>query len=470
MKSIVFIPPLIKQKPSKLWYKFPKICYNPTNTFQSRLVRFFKTMTKNNTTPNKSQQTLRVLHTSDWHLGKRLHNQHRYDEFANFLDWLINAINENDVDLLIVAGDVFDTMTPSNKAQELYYRFLGQVAKSHCRHVIITAGNHDSPTFLDAPKSILNALNIKVIGTASPNIDDELLLLNNHQEPEAIVLAVPYLRDRDVRSSGSYDDIHHKEYDTALGIANHYQTLSKHAKKLQQDILEKLNKKIPIIATGHLFVAGSHISSKDDGMRELYVGTLGQISASIFDDGMDYVALGHIHAPQKVANCEHIRYCGSPIAMGFGEIGKQKQVLLIDFDCTCPTVHSLSVPVFQQLAQITGDWEQICTQLTELINQNTSVWTEIIYTGQELRPNLASDIREMLAHSQVLALNIQNRTLYQKALNAQPKQLSLKQLSEMEVFEQLLDKKEVFDDEIKPLKHAYQTLLNHLHDTDWHKD
>lgn len=423
-------------------------------------------------TPKSPKTTLRLLHTSDWHLGKRLHQEQRYQEFADFLAWLINAINEQHVDMLIVAGDIFDTMTPSNKAQELYYRFLGQVAKTACRHVIIVAGNHDSPTFLDAPKSILNALDIKVIGTASDDIHDELLILDKHGEPEAIVLAVPYLRDKDVRDSGSFDDIANKEYDTIQGIAKHYQRLSEHAKKERQRILQAFNKKIPIIATGHLFVAGSQISSKDDGMRELYVGTLGQISADIFDDSLDYVALGHIHAPQKVANQERIRYCGSPIALGFGEINKPKQVLLVDFDdSNQPNIQALPVPIFQKLARITGDWAEISEQIQQLIKQNQSIWLEVIYTGQELRPMLSQDVRELLDGTQVLALNIQNRTLYEQSLNAQqPPTMNLKQLSEMDIFERLLDKKDITDDERHGLKQAYQTLLLAIHHHDSNAD
>lgn len=424
--------------------------------------------------PKKSKSTLRVLHTSDWHLGKRLYNQQRYDEFTHFLDWLINAINDNAVDILIVAGDIFDTMTPSNKAQELYYQFLGQVAKSSCHNIVIISGNHDSPTFLDAPKSILNALNIKVIGTTSGHIDDELLILSQDDTPKAIVLAVPYLRDKDIRNSGSFDDIKNKEHDTIIGITNHYQTLTNHAKQAQSDILEKFNKKIPIIATGHLFVAGSHISSKDDGMRDLYVGTLGQISASIFDDCIDYVALGHIHAPQRVAECEHIRYCGSPIAMGFGEIGKTKQVLIVDFNpdhqTTKPSIHPLAVPVFQMLIKITGDWQKISSELAELMAKNTSIWVEIIYTGQELRPTLTQDIREFIDGSQILALNIQNRTLHQRVLGSKPKPMNLKQLKETDIFEQLLTTKNISSDEKLFLTQAYQALLADIHHTDHNID
>lgn len=421
--------------------------------------------------PKPSTTTLRVLHTSDWHLGKRLHQQQRYEEFVEFLDWLVDCINTQAVDVLIVAGDVFDTMTPSNKAQELYYRFLGMVAKSSCRHIIITAGNHDSPTFLDAPKSILTFLNIHVIGMASSQVDDELLILNNDGIPEAIILAVPYLRDKDVRDSGIFDDIKNKEYDTISGIANHYKKLATHAKEQQARILTKHHKKVPIIATGHLFIAGSHTSSHDDGMRELYVGTLGQVSASIFDEAIDYVALGHIHAPQKVAGCEHIRYCGSPIAMGFGEVGKSKQVLIIDFtDEQPPKIHTLPIPVFQRLARITGDWDDIINELTQLYDEPNSIWVEVIYTGSALRPTLTQDIRELLKDTNILALSIQNQALYKKTLAVQPTALNIKSLSEMDIFTQLLDKKGIDEGEQTQLKTAYQILLSAVHDSDQHAE
>lgn len=418
--------------------------------------------------PKKS--ALRILHTSDWHLGKRLYQEQRYDEFAKFLDWLIHTLNEHDVDILIVAGDIFDTMTPSNRAQELYYQFLGNAAKSSCRHIIITAGNHDSPTFLDAPKSILRALNVQVIGTASDDINDELLVLYQGDTPEAIILAVPYLRDKDVRTSKSFDDIANKEYDTIQGITRHYQTLSNQAKKTQDDILNQFSKKIPIIATGHLFVAGASISSKDDGMRDLYIGTLGQISVQTFDDCIDYVALGHIHAPQKVAGYNHIRYCGSPIAMGFGEMSKKKQVLIIDFDNknTQPTVSTLDIPVFQKLVRISGDWVQINQTLANLIKNNQNIWVEIIYTGNEIYPNLVQDIHSLLKDSLVTALNIQNKTRYQQSFHTHHATIDLKQLTETQVFETLLDKNTMSCKERCSLRQAYQTLLVNLYDTEHH--
>ena len=95
---------------------------------------------------------MKILHTSDWHLGRSLYGKKRYDEFSEFLDWLGKTIEEECIDLLLVAGDIFDTSTPSNRAQKLYYRFLCRVAGSCCRHIVVIAGNHDSPSFLNAPK------------------------------------------------------------------------------------------------------------------------------------------------------------------------------------------------------------------------------------------------------------------------------------------------------------------------------
>ncbi|WP_152513987.1 exonuclease SbcCD subunit D C-terminal domain-containing protein [Psychrobacter aquaticus] len=276
-------------------------------------------------------KALNVLHTSDWHLGRRLYGRLRYDEFAAFLNWLQDTISAQHVDVLIVAGDVFDTMTPSNKAQALYYEFLGKVSKSCCQHVVIVAGNHDSPTFLDAPSHVLKFLNVHVIGTACEDLNDEVLVLDDvNGTPHCIIAAVPYLRDRDVRSSQAGESGQIKDANVIAGIRAHYDKVADIAKVKQVELIEAHQRHIPIIATGHLFAAGGQ-TTDDDGVRELYVGSLGKVSADMFDAGFDYVALGHLHVPQRVGGREHIRYSGSPIAMGFGEARQQKQVLLVQF-------------------------------------------------------------------------------------------------------------------------------------------
>ncbi len=274
---------------------------------------------------------LTILHTSDWHLGRRLYGRMRYDEFEAFLSWLQDAISAQKVDVLIVAGDIFDTMTPSNRAQALYYEFLGKVSKSCCQHIVIVAGNHDSPTFLDAPSNVLKFLNVHVIGTACEDLNDEVLVLDDADgTPHCIIAAVPYLRDRDVRSSSAGESADSKDANVIKGIRAHYDEVASIAKAKQAKLVEVHQRHIPIIATGHLFAAGG-TTTEDDGVRELYVGSLGKISADMFDEGFDYVALGHLHVPQRVGGRESIRYSGSPIAMGFGEAKQQKQVLLVQF-------------------------------------------------------------------------------------------------------------------------------------------
>lgn len=274
---------------------------------------------------------LTILHTSDWHLGRRLYGRMRYEEFEAFLSWLQETISAQKVDVLIVAGDIFDTMTPSNRAQALYYEFLGKVSKLCCEHIVIVAGNHDSPTFLDAPSQVLKFLNVHVIGTACDDLNDEVLVLDAVDgTPHCIIAAVPYLRDRDVRGSHAGESADSKDANVIKGIRAHYDEVASIAKARQEHLSDAHQRHIPIIATGHLFAAGSK-TTEDDGVRDLYVGSLGQISADMFDECFDYVALGHLHVPQRVGGCEHIRYSGSPIAMGFGEAKQQKQVLLVEF-------------------------------------------------------------------------------------------------------------------------------------------
>ncbi|MCI5167551.1 MAG: exonuclease subunit SbcD, partial [Candidatus Electrothrix sp. GM3_4] len=167
--------------------------------------------------------TLRILHTSDWHIGRTLYGRHRYDEFAAFFDWLYNTIVEQQVDILLVAGDIFHTTTPSNRAQQLYYDFLCRVAASSCRHLVVTAGNHDSPTFLSAPRELLRALNIHVLATLPSSPAEEVLVLKNQAgEAEAIICAVPFLRDREIRTATAGQDMDDRERDLILGITKHY--------------------------------------------------------------------------------------------------------------------------------------------------------------------------------------------------------------------------------------------------------
>lgn len=411
---------------------------------------------------------MKILHTADWHLGKRLINENRYDEFEAFLLWLLDTIKNQGVEVLIVAGDVFDTMTPSNKSQELYYDFLGKLPKTGCRHAIIVAGNHDSPSFLDAPKRIFRHFNVHVVGKAS--FDDEVIVLHDkNNRPALIVAPAPYLRDKEIRIVSS-DDINQKQHDTVQAIAKYYKTFYERAKQKQQWLWEHDQVRVPMLATGHLFATGAVIGAPDDGMRDLYVGTLGEIGVEVFC-GFDYVALGHIHRPQKVKH-EHIRYSGSPIALGFGEAMQQKQVVLVEFEGLNAKTRPIFVPSFRPLAVLSGSWEDIKAQLVSFKNNTPfEAWFSIDIDDQMLIYNAQEQLEALLDPS-CRILRIRQKLGQAKANAHTLPQKNLAELSPMQVFGACLDSqtdpdgKPLDDNQKQSLTTLYQHLLNHLHNQD----
>ena len=283
---------------------------------------------------------MKILHTSDWHIGRALYGRKRYEEFEAFLNWMAVFIEDENIDVLLVAGDVFDNSTPSNYAQELYYRFLCRAAAASHRHVVVTAGNHDSPSFLNAPKELLKFLNIHVVGCASDSPADELIVLAGpDDEPRLIVCAIPYLRDRDIRTAEAGESNEDKERKIIEGIRDHYRKVYEAAEEKRST----LKKPVPIVAMGHLFTAGGQ-TVDGDGVRELYIGSLAQVGRDVFPEGIDYLALGHLHIPQRVGGSDFIRYSGSPLPIGFGEAGQEKSVALVYFSGNARKVMNIPVP------------------------------------------------------------------------------------------------------------------------------
>ncbi|MBR9909430.1 MAG: exonuclease subunit SbcD [Gammaproteobacteria bacterium] len=413
---------------------------------------------------------MNILHTSDWHLGKTLYGKKRYEEFEAFLNWLVDTITEQAIDVLLIAGDVFDTSAPSNRAQALYYRFLCRVATSTCRHVVVVAGNHDSPTFLNAPRELLRALDVHVIGSACDNPADEVLLLADAQgEAELLVCAVPYLRDRDIRVAEAGESIEDKERKLVDGIRNHYAEVVAEAERQRTE----LGRHIPIVALGHLFTAGGK-TEEGDGVRELYVGSLAHVTASLFPDAIDYLALGHLHVPQKVGGSELMRYSGSPIAMGFGEAKQQKSVCKIAFDNTpgaagaerqAAAVQLINVPVFQPLERIKGNWEQLQARLLELAVLESSAWVEIIYEGEAVISDLREQLDAAVGSSAMEIIRVKNSRIVERVLAQRGADETLDDLDMNDVFARCLDAHEVPQEQRAELLHAYQeTVVSLQHD------
>lgn len=396
---------------------------------------------------------MRILHTSDWHIGRSLYRKRRHEEMRKFLTWLEEVIAQEGVDALLVAGDVFDSATPSNESQELYYRFLQRIACSSCRHVVITAGNHDSPTFLDAPARLLGLLNIHVVGGAKEPSEEVLTLRDEDGRSEAIVCAVPYLRDRDVRAARAGEDFQERQRALVEGIAAHYAAVLEIAR-------ERREEGIPLFLMGHLFATGGAVL-EGDGVRELYVGALVQLEAGLFPSDVSYTALGHLHVPQAVAGRETVRYSGSPLPMSFGEAHQQKSVCLADVEGSSTSVRLLPVPRFQRLERVRGDWNTIQARLLELRFAGDPVWLEVSYEGREPAGDLWGRLRSCLEDCPDLELLcVRDEAKVRRAAGPfmEMGRAGLESLSPLDVFERLLDVHEV--EHREDLRLTYQEALS----------
>ncbi len=405
---------------------------------------------------------MKILHTSDWHIGRSLYGRKRYDEFEAFLNWLADLIQSEGIDVLLLAGDVFDTSTPSNRAQELYYRFLCRVAGSCCRHVIVIAGNHDSPSFLNAPKELLRFLNVHVVGSVSESLEDEVFVLEGESgSAELIVCAVPYLRDRDIRTAEAGESIDDKDRKLIEGMRAHYRDVCAIAERQR----ETLEKHVPIVAMGHLFAAGGQ-TLEGDGVRELYVGSLAHVAQDIFPECIDYLALGHLHVPQQVGSSGKMRYSGSPIPMGFGEAGREKKVLIVEFREEDPVITEISVPCFQPLERIAGDMDKIIARIEELKATSGNAWLEIEYIGDEVAGNLRDVFDEAIADSQMEIRRVKNRRIVEHVIRRMEKEETLDDLDANDVFMRCLDAHGVPDEQRPGLIHVYQETLASLYEED----
>lgn len=298
---------------------------------------------------------VRILHTADWHLGHRLYDRDRTPEHRAALAWLLDTIEAEAIDLLVVAGDVFDVTNPSNQARELYYEFLGQLARTNCAGAVIVGGNHDSPSMLDAPKDLLKSLNLHVVGAARTPVQGEVVKIVSRKHPaeRLLVAAVPYLRERDIRKAKFGETSEERLVGLQEGIRSHYQEVAAAAEALRDDPAT------PIIATGHLFAGGA--SDHAEKSSYIYQADEHNIEGGQFPAVFDYVALGHIHRAQRVGGQERIRYCGSLVPLTFVEGQMIRSVRIVELGKAGEPVVSrqLSVPYFRTLLRLKAGLDEV---------------------------------------------------------------------------------------------------------------
>ena len=287
---------------------------------------------------------MRILHTSDWHIGHRLYERNRIEEHRQFLDWLLTTLQEKAVDVLLVAGDIFDTALPSSEVTDLYYQFLFRLYRDTHAHAVITAGNHDSPMRLAAPREFLKMGRVHVVGLASKPAECVFNLPS--ENPSVAIAAVPYL---------SENELSHISFETEPERAKRYR---ERLKVFYRQCLEWMPPGPPKILMGHLFVHGGKVG---DSERNIQIGGAAAMQISDFPDDVAYVALGHLHRPHAISGASYpVQYAGSPLPLRFNEASYPKQVYLLNVPTSGGVwVESIEIPVFKELCTVTGNVDEV---------------------------------------------------------------------------------------------------------------
>lgn len=400
---------------------------------------------------------MRIIHTSDWHLGQNFYTKNRGPEHRAFLNWLLQVVVEHQVDAIIVAGDIFDTGSPPSYAREIYNHFIVQLQATGCQ-LIILAGNHDAVSTLNESRELLACLNTQVIARAAQEPGQQAWVINQKDgQPGAILCPIPFLRPRDIQRSQAGLDGHEKQQSLMTAISTHYQQCYEAAVQIRGE------QSLPIIATGHLTTVGAATS---DAVRDIYIGSLDAFPAEAFPPA-DYIALGHIHRPQKVGGYEHIRYSGSPIALSFDETNRIKSVFLVTFTAgKLASVEALEVPVTQQLVTLKGSMADISQQLEQWhgVTAETKVWLDIEISTDEYLSDMQRKIQDLAADLPVEILLIRRSRAQRERFLTNPLKETLSELSAEDVFERRLGQ-ETFDDEhANRLRALFTQTLASLHE------
>ena len=399
---------------------------------------------------------MKILHTADWHIGKKLHKHYLYEDFDLFINWLIKLITEQEIEAVLISGDVFDLANPSAEARKQYYRALLQLRKTNCQ-LIITGGNHDSPSMLDAPKEILNELNVTVIGGMPSKIEECLIpLQNKKEENELIVAAIPFLRDSDLRSIDEEVVYENRIEAIRKGIEATFTKAAKTSKDLYPEL--------PVLAMGHLYAAGIESS---DSERDIQIGNQAAFQASQFGTEFSYVALGHIHKPQRVNAQIPTFYSGSPLPLSFSERKDEKRLLLIDTENGFEP-ESIAIPSFRKLIRISGSIAEIQQKLFSLESQGSLTnLIEVELKEENYDANLIAQLDDLVTNFEKANFEIvKHRATFKNQLRESGKLFEshqhLEDLKPQEVFQKLLAQHSYAEEVKEKVNIAFQELLEEV--------
>jgi len=374
---------------------------------------------------------MKILHTADWHIGQLFHEYDRNYEHQQFLNWLTATLSSEQIDVLLISGDVFDLTNPSAVSVRLFYTFLNQAVKINPElQIVITAGNHDSPSRLESPKPLLESSHIHIIGLIEKDeqgaIDFSTITLplkDKNGAVQAWCIAAPFLR------TGDYPAVPDSDNPYAEGVAAFYKAALEYAASKRQSGQS-------IIAMGHLH-AGQATISDTDKMERLIMGGVECISASAFHDSIIYVALGHIHKAQKVGGKAHIRYSGSPLPMSFSERNYKHQVIVFELEQEkISRLDTIEIPVSVPLLRVPcvhSPLNEVLLSLAQLQPfegvANTAPYLEVCILAEGPEPGLRHKISTALAgkNYRLARIDVRYKTTTatpQKDIAADPEQLA----------------------------------------------
>lgn len=366
---------------------------------------------------------MRILHTSDWHLGKRLFKLDRSQEHEQFLNWLIGTLIEEKIDLLLIAGDIFDTPTPPHQSLEVFYNFLHRVSVETKTETLIIAGNHDSGLLLEAPSKILAPHRVKVWGKLSPNPEDHWMKIGNID-----LCAIPFFRSYELLPQGEGD---------ALAALKKY---------LVKD------KTVPQVLMLH-HLAGVFEAAGSEQVISL--SGVDSIPSEVLKT-FDYVALGHIHKPQKIGPQSY--YSGSPIPLRFSETAKKSVVIVDEKDGTL-TSQIKQIPTFRDLFIVKTDDKNYKADIAKLEGKTElTPMVEIQIELVEPRAGLIEEIKGLIEDKKMEMLSFM--PIYKTGEKKERRSEKLFEMSPVELFQEFYatkfpDAKEMPED----LKADFAALL-----------
>ena len=404
---------------------------------------------------------MRILHTSDWHLGQHFMGKSRQAEHQALIDWLLAQVGAHAVDAVLVAGDIFDTGAPPSYARELYSHL---VVKLHSQGValLLLGGNHDSVATLGENRALLAVLDTTVVAAVGDPNDHLVVLPRRDGQAGCIVCAVPFIRPRDVLQSQAGQSAQDKQQSLQAAIQAYYQGVHQAGLARQAMLKKTLGRSVPLIATGHLTTVGA---SSNESVREIYVGSLDAFPTAAFPP-VDYIALGHIHKPQKVGGLEHIRYCGSPLPLGFDEARQHKEVLLVDLGASgLAGVTPLPVPRFQALVSVSGNLATLPQAITAAAAGGTAeqpAWLEVTVAEDDYLQDLPERINTLTQGLPVEVLRVRRQRTGTAAGLAAEAMETLDELSPEDVFARRLAQEDLAPDLQHALVQRYRDVVRSI--------